>query len=160
MSLKFSGSRIAPEYQLSRSKLRWRPKPGSIWFGIGELEKAADKFSPKNFIGRGQFGIVYKCVLPDKTTVAIKKIIESDIQGHVEFLNEVQIISNLKHRNLVPLRGCCVRNNADYGSYEDGESQKYLVYKYMPNGNLSDHLFLLPENKSGGNARKTIDLTS
>lgn len=122
------------EGQSSRPKLR--PNTGSIWFKIQDLERATDKFSQKNFIGRGGFGLVYKGILQDGTTVAVKKVIESDFQGDAEFCNEVEIISNLKHRNLVPLRGCCVVD----GDNERG-SERYLVYDYMPNGNVDDHLF-------------------
>ncbi|WCJ18336.1 Protein kinase superfamily protein [Euphorbia peplus] len=121
------------------SRPKMRPNPGSIWFKIHDLEKATDNFSHKNFIGRGGFGFVYKGTLSDGTVVAVKRVIESDFQGDAEFRNEVEIISNLKHRNLVPLRGCCVVDeDEDYG--ENG-SHRYLVYDYMPNGNLDDHLF-------------------
>ncbi|KAJ6735184.1 RECEPTOR-LIKE PROTEIN KINASE-RELATED [Salix purpurea] len=123
--------------QGSRPKLR--PNTGSIWFKIQELEKATDGFSQKNFIGRGGFGFVYKGVLSDGTVVAIKRVVESDFQGDAEFCNEVEIISNLKHRNLVPLRGCCVIDD-DVNSDERG-NQRYLVYDYMSNGNLDEHLF-------------------
>ncbi|KAJ6290776.1 hypothetical protein OIU78_026508 [Salix suchowensis] len=92
-----------------------RPNTGSIWFKIQELEKATDGFSQKNFV------------------------VESDFQGDAEFCNEVEIISNLKHRNLVPLRGCCVIDD-DVNSDERG-NQRYLVYDYMSNGNLDEHLF-------------------
>ncbi|KAI8553844.1 hypothetical protein RHMOL_Rhmol05G0047600 [Rhododendron molle] len=117
-----------------------RPNTGSIWFKIDELVKATDNFSQKNFIGRGGFGMVYKGILPDGTVVAVKRVIESDFQGNEEFCNEVEIISNLKHRNLVPLRGCCVTGE-DGGNHEERESQRYLVYDYMSNGNVDDHLF-------------------
>ncbi|KAF7143543.1 hypothetical protein RHSIM_Rhsim05G0044000 [Rhododendron simsii] len=117
-----------------------RPNTGSIWFKIDELVKATDNFSQKNFIGRGGFGMVYKGNLPDGTVVAVKRVIESDFQGNEEFCNEVEIISNLKHRNLVPLRGCCVTGE-DGGNHEERESQRYLVYDYMSNGNVDDHLF-------------------
>ncbi|GKV21190.1 hypothetical protein SLEP1_g31188 [Rubroshorea leprosula] len=127
------------------SKPKLRPNTGSIWFKIHELKKATDNFSPNNFIGRGGFGVVYKGVLPDGTMVAVKNIIESEIQGDAEFCNEVEIISNLKHRNLVPLRGCCVIDGEE--NYEEKGSQRYLVYDYMPNGNLDDHLF--PSSKTG-----------
>ncbi|KAH8483165.1 hypothetical protein H0E87_027798 [Populus deltoides] len=103
------------EQQGSRPKLR--PNTGSIWFKIRDLEKATDNFSQKNFIGRGGF----------------------------EFCNEVEIISNLKHRNLVPLRGCCVIDD-DVNSDERG-NQRYLVYDYMSNGNLDDHLFPSSDNQ-------------
>ncbi|XP_008456072.2 probable receptor-like protein kinase At1g11050 [Cucumis melo] len=124
-----------------------RPNTGSIWFKIQELEKATDNFSSKNFIGRGGFGIVYKGTLPDGSMVAVKKVIESDFQGNAEFCNEVEIISNLKHRNLVPLRGCCVIDGND--GYDEGASERYLVYDYMPNGNLDDYLFPIPYDQVG-----------
>ncbi|KAK9929205.1 hypothetical protein M0R45_026311 [Rubus argutus] len=113
-------------------------------FKIQDLEKATNNFSQKNFIGRGGFGLVYKGVLPDGTTVAVKKVVEIDFQGDAEFCNEVEIISNLKHQNLVPLRGCCVVEGED--NYEERVSHRYLVYDYMPNGNLDDHLFLAPSS--------------
>lgn len=117
----------------------WRPTAGAIWYKIQDLEKATGNFSLNNLIGRGQFGVVYKGILPDGTTVAVKRVIDSEVQGNSEFLNEVEIISTLKHRNLVPLRGCCVtRRDENCG---DGGGWKYLVYDYMPNGSLNDHLF-------------------
>ncbi|GAB2283599.1 hypothetical protein Dimus_018105 [Dionaea muscipula] len=84
------------------------PNTATIWFGIEELKQVTDNFSQKNLIGRGGFSVVYKGKLPDGALVAVKKILDSDFQGHHEFCNEVEIISNLKHRNLVPLRGCCL----------------------------------------------------
>ena len=129
------------------SRPRVRPNTGSIWFKIQDIEKATNNFSQKNFIGRGGFGLVYKGVLPDGTMVAVKRVIESDFQGDAEFCNEVEIISNLKHRNLVPLRGSCVVDGDE--NNEERESQRYLVYDYMPNGNLDDHLFLKSGNHSG-----------
>lgn len=123
----------------SGSRPRVRPNTGSIWFKIHELEKATDNFSSKNFIGRGGFGIVYRGVLSDGSVVAVKKVLESEFEGNSEFCNEVEIISNLKHRNLVLLRGCCVNGKDE--DYERREDQRYLVYDYMPNGNLDDHLF-------------------
>ncbi|KAI7991827.1 putative receptor-like protein kinase [Camellia lanceoleosa] len=130
------------------SRPRMRPNTGSIWFKIDELSKATENFSQKNFIGRGGFGVVYKGTLSDGTVVAVKQVIESDFQGNEEFCNEVEIISNLKHRNLVPLRGCCVTGEEN-GEYGDGESQRYLVYDYMPNGNLDDHLFWSEKQSMG-----------
>ena len=132
-----------PEEQGSRPRLR--PNTGSIWFKIEELEKATDNFSSKNFIGRGGFGMVFKGTLSDGTVVGVKRILESDFQGDAEFCNEVEIISNLKHRNLVPLRGCCVAEENE--NYDERGSQRYLVYDYMPNGNLEDHLFLSTDSQ-------------
>ncbi|XP_027348447.1 probable receptor-like protein kinase At1g11050 [Abrus precatorius] len=115
------------------SSLRLRPNTGLIWFKFEDLVKATDNFSAENFIGRGGFGSVYKGILPDGTMVAIKGIEEFDSQGD-ESYSEVEIVSNLKHRNLVPLRGCCVVN-------DNLEIRRYLVQDYMPNGSLEDHLF-------------------
>ena len=108
------------------SKPKLRPNTGSIWFKIEDLERATDNFSQKNFIGRGGFEVVYKGALQDGTTVAVKKIIESDFQGDAEFCNEVEIISDLKHRNLVPLRGCCVIDG-DNESYDERVSERMFM---------------------------------
>ncbi|KAA8545515.1 hypothetical protein F0562_020299 [Nyssa sinensis] len=121
------------------SRPRKRPNAVSIWFKIEELKKATDNFSQKNFIGRGGFGMVYRGILSDGTVAAVKNVIESDFEGNAEFCNEVEIISNLKHRNLVRLRGCCVTEEDEDNEGRGG--QRYLVYDYMPNGNLDDHLF-------------------
>ncbi|XP_073123537.1 probable receptor-like protein kinase At1g11050 [Henckelia pumila] len=124
--------------------LNWRPKADPFWFGSEVLEKATDYFSSKNFIGQGRFGVVYKGKLPNGTMIAVKKIVDSDFQGDFEFYREVEIISVLKHRNLVPLQGCSVSSG---DAYSERDSQKYLVYEYMPNGNLHDHLFPLRKGK-------------
>ncbi|XP_039118349.1 probable receptor-like protein kinase At1g11050 [Dioscorea cayenensis subsp. rotundata] len=87
-----------------RSRPHLRPNTGSIWFKIRDLEKATSFFSHHNLIGRGGFGVVYKGILSDGTPVAVKQILDSDFEGDEEFRNEVEIISNLRHRNLVPLR--------------------------------------------------------
>ncbi|MED6219044.1 hypothetical protein PIB30_032297 [Stylosanthes scabra] len=116
-----------PTVQGTRSRVK--PNTGSIWFKFEDLMKATNNFSPQNLIGRGGFGIVYKGILPDGTMVAVKRIEESASQGDEEFYREVEIISNLKHRNLVQLRGCCVVDEEE--EEEDPrykESQKYLVY--------------------------------
>ncbi|KAG6515624.1 probable receptor-like protein kinase At1g11050 [Zingiber officinale] len=120
-----------------------RPNTGSIWFDIKELQKATAGFSQGNFIGRGGFGVVYKGTLSDGTLVAVKKVLQPDVDGgDEEFRNEVEIISHLRHRNLVPLRGCCI---SQYIDAEEG-NQRYLVYDYMANGSVKDHIF----DKSGG----------
>ncbi|KAJ7946611.1 Kinase-like protein [Quillaja saponaria] len=150
---KFANFQYAFDMEEQGSRPRLRPNTGSIWFKIEDLEKATDKFSQKNFIGRGGFGLVYKGILPDGTIVAVKQIVESEFQGNAEFCNEVEIISNLKHRNLVPLRGCCVVDGDE--NHNDVGSHRYLVYDFMPNGNLDDHLFL-SVNSQHGSGKKPL----
>ncbi|KAK7359093.1 hypothetical protein VNO77_01039 [Canavalia gladiata] len=137
------------DLQEQRFNLRLR-NAGLIWFKFEDLVRATNNFSPQNFIGRGGFGSVYKGNLPDGTMVAVKRIEELDSQGDDVFYGEVEIVSNLKHRNLVPLRGCCVVD-------EDGNPEyrrRYLVHDYMPNGSLKDHLF--PTTVKSENAKKSL----
>ncbi|KMZ70659.1 Kinase-like protein [Zostera marina] len=126
-----------------------RPNIGSIWFTIKELERATGNFTSKNIIGQGGFGVVYKGVLSDGSQVAVKKLSNSEFEGDDDFRNETAIIGNLKHRNLVPLRGCCICNIQEEergggGGDEDGGggdgTLRYLVYDYMPNGSLQRHI--------------------
>ncbi|KAJ1386122.1 Serine/threonine-protein kinase, active site [Sesbania bispinosa] len=128
----------------TRSSQRLRPNAGLIWFKFEDLVKATNNFSPQNFIGRGGSGSVYKGILPDGKMVAVKRIEESDYQGDAEFYREVGIVSSLKHRNLVPLRGCCVVVEHESAEY----TGRYLVLDYMPNGTLKDHLFPTMDNEN------------
>ncbi|XAR49387.1 Non-specific serine/threonine protein kinase [Bertholletia excelsa] len=145
--------------------LRWsrwrRPNVGTIWYEIQELEIATENFSEKNMIGRGKSGIVYRGILRDGNVVAVKKIIESEFEGNSEFRNEVEIISTLRHRNLLPLMGFCVSEEGYSKSYGEGretDGQRYLVYDYMPNGNLNDHLFGIGKKPLTWPQRKNIIL--
>ncbi|CAL5381785.1 unnamed protein product [Camellia sinensis] len=119
-----------------RARTMIRPNMGSKWFTIHELKKATKNFSSTNLIGRGSFGVVYKGTLADGSMIAVKQLIESDFQGNDEFYNEVDILSNLKHRNLVPLRGCCcsVSNYEDENNvpYEEIGQIQYLVSNKQP----------------------------
>lgn len=120
-----------------RRMSRPRPNTGSVLFDIGELAKATGGFTERNLIGRGGFGVVYRGVLADGSVVAVKKMLDPDIEGgDEEFTNEVEIISHLRHRNLVPLRGCCIAADDD-----DQGKQMFLVYDYMPNGSLDHYIF-------------------
>uniref|UniRef100_J3L6H1 non-specific serine/threonine protein kinase n=2 Tax=Oryza brachyantha TaxID=4533 RepID=J3L6H1_ORYBR len=116
---------------------RPRPNVGSVLFSMGELAKATCGFAERNLIGRGGFGVVYRGALDDGSVVAVKKMLDPDMEGgDEEFTNEVEIISHLRHRNLVPLRGCCIADDdADEGK------QMFLVYDYMPNGSLDHYIF-------------------
>ncbi|WJX16646.1 hypothetical protein P8452_06647 [Trifolium repens] len=95
------------------------PNTGAKWFHISELEKATNKFSQKNMIGQGGDGVVYKGTLSDGTLVAVKEIFDLDTRGDEEFCYEVEIISKIKHRNLLALRGCCVTSHSVKGKVDE-----------------------------------------
>ncbi|KAL2901857.1 hypothetical protein RDABS01_026939 [Bienertia sinuspersici] len=112
------------------------PNVGTTWYRVAELDRATNGFSRANFIAQGGFGVVYKGTFANGSIVAIKQISEDlDFMRDEEFCNEVDIISRIRHRNLLPLRGCCVSSDNFKGK------RRYLVYDYMPNGSLNDHLY-------------------
>ncbi|KAM3257048.1 hypothetical protein ACQJBY_049419 [Aegilops geniculata] len=96
-------------------------------FTYRELEKFTSKF--QRSIGKGGFGLVYYGRLEDNTEVAVKIRSESSSHGLDEFLAEVNSLTKVHHRNLVSLVGyCCEKEHLA------------LVYEYMSQGNLCDHL--------------------
>ncbi|XP_026455054.1 G-type lectin S-receptor-like serine/threonine-protein kinase At5g35370 isoform X1 [Papaver somniferum] len=99
-----------------------------VRYDYSELEAATEKFSTQ--IGAGGFGTVYKGTLPDKTLVAVKKIINLGVQGRKEFYTEIAIIGKVHHVNLVKLRGFCAEGQ-----------QKLLVYEFMNRSSLDRTLF-------------------
>ncbi|KAK7400392.1 hypothetical protein VNO78_11598 [Psophocarpus tetragonolobus] len=100
-------------------------------FCYNELVSATNKFAESEKLGQGGFGGVYKGYLKDlKSHVAIKRISKESRQGVKEYVTEVRVISQLRHRNLVQLIGWCHRKN-DF----------LLVYEFMPNGSLDSHLY-------------------
>ncbi|KAJ6734072.1 PROTEIN KINASE PLANT-TYPE putative-RELATED [Salix purpurea] len=93
-----------------------------------DLNDATDNFSEKYFIGQGKMGILYKSSLPNGYVLAVKKL--HDFQFLEEqFISELKILGPLRHINLLPLLGFCIEQN-----------HRFLVYQYMPNGNLYDWL--------------------
>ncbi|PON45319.1 GPCR kinase [Trema orientale] len=98
-------------------------------FQLKELRRATSNFNPKNKLGRGGFGTVYKGVIGDKV-VAVKRVSKDSRQGQQEFIAEVTTIGSLSHRNLVKLIGWC------YESHE-----LLIVYEFMPNGSLDKFIF-------------------
>ncbi|GKV44005.1 hypothetical protein SLEP1_g51234 [Rubroshorea leprosula] len=98
-------------------------------FTYGELALATNNFDIFAQIGQGGYGKVYRGTLADGTIVAIKRAQQGSLQGEKEFLTEIQLLSRLHHRKLVSLVGYC-----------DEEGEQMLVYEYMPNGTLQDHL--------------------
>ncbi|KAI9123564.1 hypothetical protein K1719_004864 [Acacia pycnantha] len=96
----------------------------SVEFSYEELAEATNGFSTANMIGQGGFGSVYFAKLRNEK-VAIKKM---DMQASKEFRTELKVLTHVHHLNLVRLIGYCVKNSL------------FLVYEYIENGNLSEHL--------------------
>ncbi|KAK4278104.1 hypothetical protein QN277_015996 [Acacia crassicarpa] len=100
-------------------------------YNYKELKSATKNFSEKNKLGEGGFGTVYKGTLKNGKTVAVKKLaMRQSNRMDEEFESEVRLISNVHHRNLVRLLGCCSKGN-----------KRILVYEYMKNTSLDRFLF-------------------
>ncbi|KAK7405401.1 hypothetical protein VNO78_06669 [Psophocarpus tetragonolobus] len=99
-------------------------------FKYTSILSATNDFSPENLLGQGGFGPVYKGILPSGQEAAIKRLSKTSRQGIVEFKNELMLICELQHTNLVQLLGCCIH-----------EDERILIYEYMPNKSLDLYLF-------------------
>ncbi|KAD7479960.1 hypothetical protein E3N88_03096 [Mikania micrantha] len=95
-------------------------------YTIEEIEAATEYFAPSRKIGEGGYGPVFKGRLSD-TLVAIKVLRPDAAQGRSQFQQEVEVLSCMRHPNMVLLLGAC----PEYGC---------LVYEYMANGSLEDRL--------------------
>ncbi|KAL9343885.1 hypothetical protein Peur_064316 [Populus x canadensis] len=108
---------------------------GSTYFGVpvfsySELEEATNCFDPSKELGDGGFGTVYYGVLKDGRVVAVKRLYENNMRRAEQFMNEIEILAHLRHKNLVILYGCTTRHSHEL----------LLVYEYIPNGTVADHL--------------------
>ncbi|RVX18990.1 putative LRR receptor-like serine/threonine-protein kinase [Vitis vinifera] len=96
-----------------------------------EIEIATGGFDEANLLGKGSFGRVYKAIINDgKTVVAVKVLQEECVQGYRSFKRECQILSEIRHRNLVRMIG---------STWNSGF--KAIVLEYIGNGNLEQHLY-------------------
>lgn len=110
---------------------------GNIVYPLWVLKKATDDFNPANLLGKGGFGSVYEGKLEDGSKVAVKRMDPQLVTGKglQEFQAEISMLGKVRHKNLVALLGYCTENN-----------ERLLVYEYMPQGTLSEHLFYWEEN--------------
>ncbi|XP_009599361.1 probable serine/threonine-protein kinase PBL23 [Nicotiana tomentosiformis] len=106
-------------------------------FTFHDLALATKNFDSECLLGEGGFGKVYKGHIDSKNIdVAVKQLDRNGFQGNREFLVEVLLLSLLHHPNLVTLEGYC----------SDGD-QRILIYEFMSNGSLEDHLLELSPEK-------------
>ncbi|XP_048434920.1 serine/threonine-protein kinase PBL34 isoform X1 [Pyrus x bretschneideri] len=109
-------------------------------FTFDELKSVTKNFRPVNLLGEGGFGCVFKGWIDEHGTapvkpgaglaVAVKTLNHDGLQGHKEWLAEVNYLGDLLHPNLVKLYGYCIEDD-----------QRLLVYEFMPRGSLENHLF-------------------
>ncbi|KAL5722605.1 Serine/threonine-protein kinase pbl34 [Ranunculus cassubicifolius] len=109
-------------------------------FTFNELKSATRNFRPESLLGEGGFGCVFKGWIEENgtapvkpgtgLTVAVKTLNHDGLQGHKEWVAEVNFLGDLLHPNLVKLIGYCIEDD-----------QRLLVYEFMPRGSLENHLF-------------------
>ncbi|CAN6214361.1 unnamed protein product [Urochloa humidicola] len=102
----------------------------SMLIGISTLRAATGDFAESNKLGEGEFGAVYKGVLPDGDEIAVKRVSKSSSQEVNELKNELALLAKLKHKNLVSLVGVCLE-----------QQERLLVYEFVPNRSLDLFIF-------------------
>ncbi|KAJ3693379.1 hypothetical protein LUZ60_008859 [Juncus effusus] len=115
-----------------------------IWrcFSFEEISVATDNFNPENMVGRGGYAEVYKGILGNSQSIAIKRLAEgkTDENKEKEFLAELGILGHVCHPNTAYLIGCCIENGL------------YLIFDFCPNGTLASALY--------GNDGKSLEWSS
>ncbi|RVW83815.1 putative LRR receptor-like serine/threonine-protein kinase [Vitis vinifera] len=124
-------------------------------FSFRELQIATSNFSPKNILGQGGFGVVYKGYLPNRTIVAVKRLKDPNFTGEVQFQTEVEDdwVGPAPETSYVCMVFCMTSD------------ERLLVYPYMPNGSVADRLrvrgtvgHIAPEYLSTGQSSEKTDV--
>ncbi|KAL9146580.1 hypothetical protein ABFS82_13G119800 [Erythranthe guttata] len=124
-----------------RKKIRQKPKEEllneietataeSLHFDFSTIRAATHDFSDDSKLGQGGFGAVYKGKLPNNREIAVKRLSIDSRQGDREFKNEVVLLANLQHRNLVKLLGFSIQG-----------TEKLIIYEFLHNGSLNNFIF-------------------
>ncbi|KAL0917980.1 hypothetical protein M5K25_013094 [Dendrobium thyrsiflorum] len=95
---------------------------------LSSLMEATNDFNVENIIGTGRTGTMYRAILPDGSSFAVKRLQNSQ-HSEAQFIAEMNTLGGVRHSNLVPLLGFCI-----------AKKERLLVYKHMPNGSLYDSL--------------------
>ncbi|CAL0321894.1 unnamed protein product [Lupinus luteus] len=109
-------------------------------FTLAELKIATKNFRPDSVLGEGGFGSVFKGWIDENSfapakpgtgiVIAVKRLNQDSVQGHREWLAEVNFLGQFSHPHLVKLIGYCLE-----------DEHRLLVYEFMPRGSLENHLF-------------------
>ncbi|KAJ8751797.1 hypothetical protein K2173_025985 [Erythroxylum novogranatense] len=118
-------------YNAKSSRSEALPKELCRYFSLSEIRDATNNFDDEMVIGKGGFGKVFKGVIDGgEKIVAIKRLSPESGQGHHQFETEIKMLSHLRHVHLVSLIGYCYQGR-----------EMILVYEYMTNGTLQEHLY-------------------
>lgn len=110
----------------------------SFRLNLQEIESATQYFAEKNLLGKSNYSVTYRGVLRDGSTVAVRRITKTSCKSEeAEFLRGLNILTSLRDENLVRLRGFCCSK---------GRGECFLVYDFVPNGNLFQYLDLQESN--------------